>query len=106
MTKTQFSYTSEEREQMLARMTQAKDAFYAAAVRIGHHQFIEFAGFMGEYIKCCQAMHEKGLDFGTEPLRIEDYNAAYIGEKLDCIYGHALADQKNRASFLSHLDGG
>jgi hypothetical protein len=101
----QTKYTHEERERMLAMMTQAKDTFYSMAVHAGMHQFLEFAGFMNAYIKCCQAMHEKGIDFVTEPLQIADYQAAYVGEKLDCIYGPALADEKNRASFLAHLDG-
>jgi hypothetical protein len=102
----QVEYTPEERARMLREMRLAKDTFYRMAASIGMHQFIEFAGFMNEYINCCEAMHKEGIDFGTEPLRIKDYQAAYVGEKLDCIYGPALANPENRASFLSHLDGG
>lgn len=77
-------YTKEERVEVLNRMRRAKDNFYAAALGTGVHAFVEFAGWMHEYILICEAS-------GTfdEPL-LADHNVAYLAEKLDCIYGPAL----------------
>jgi len=40
-------------KEKLDAMAQASGAFYAAAIRIGNHPFIEFTGLMNEYIKIC-----------------------------------------------------
>lgn len=96
-------YSTEERERMLARMTEIKDSFYVAAQRVGLHQFVEFAGLMNEYIKICETMHKNGIDFGTIDLQPKDYQMAYIGEKFDCIFGEALAKPEMRAAFIGVL---
>jgi hypothetical protein len=96
-------FAPEERERMLARMTEIKDSFYAAAQRAGHHQFLEFAGLMSEYIKACERMHRAGVDFGTVDVDLKEHEAEYIAEKLDCIFGQALVDKKTRAAFLGAL---
>lgn len=96
-------YGSEERERMLARMTEIKDSFYAAAQRVGHHQFLEFAGLMAEYIKACERMHGAGLDFGTTEVDLKAHEAMYVAEKFDCIFGQALANPKTREAFLGVL---
>jgi hypothetical protein len=96
-------YSAEERERMLEGMTEAKDAFYAMAVRVGHHQFIEFAGFMVEYIKICFEMHAAGIDFGTTELAPKVHEMAYIAEKFDCIFGDALVKPEARDAFLGAL---
>jgi hypothetical protein len=41
-------YSAEERAVMLDAMKRASNAFYAAAVKIQNHPFIEFAGLMNE----------------------------------------------------------
>lgn len=97
------SYSPEDRERMLAAMEVARDAFYAAAVRIGVHTYVEMAGFMGEFIKMCRDMHEEGVDFGTTPLRAAPHQLAYIAEKFDCIFGEALAEPEARIAFLRAL---
>lgn len=96
-------YSVEERERMLARMTEIADSFYCAAQRVGHHQFIEFAGFMNEYIKVCRRMHAEGVDFGTTDLAPKNYEMEYIAEKFDCIFGEALMKPEMRAAFMSAL---
>lgn len=99
-------YTPEERVVMLAMMREASNAFYSRAVRIGCHPFIEFAGLMNEYIKLCQQAHEAGIDFNESsghsgnPLPMAPYEAAYIGEKLGCIYGPSLQPPENTRAFL------
>jgi hypothetical protein len=88
----QTEYTAEERREMIARMSHARDVFYRLAVGIGHHQFIEFAGLLGEYIKICEATHEAGRDFATgAPLEMKSHHGVYLAEKMDCIYGDAFA---------------
>lgn len=96
-------YSVEERERMLARMTEIAESFYRAACRVGHHQFIEFAGFLNEYIKICRRMHAEGVDFGTTELSPKDHEMAYIAEKFDCIFGEALMKSETREAFLGAL---
>jgi hypothetical protein len=91
--------------EMIQQMEHAKDQFYGMAVRIGHHQFIEFTGFMAEYIKMCRDMLKKGIDFTDQELEAETYQLQYVAEKLDCIYGHALGEKRNMQAFLTTLFG-
>jgi len=102
-------YTVEQREAMLAKMRRASDAFYFAAVRIGCHPFIEFCGLMNEYIKLCSDAHGQGIDFtqlhvhSGRPLPMKPHHADYIGEKLGCIFGAALADPAIGKVFLQSV---
>lgn len=74
-------------------MQKVSHQFYREAVQVGNHPFIEFCGFMNEYIKLAAEAHKQDIDFSeaTEhngiPLPIADYNAAYIAEKFACIFG-------------------
>lgn len=83
---------ADEREAALASMTQATDAFYRDAVRIGNHPFIEFAGLMREYINACHQAHEDGIDFSEcnvhtgLALPMHPVMSDYVSEKLACIY--------------------
>jgi hypothetical protein len=85
-------YSAPEREAMLSQMSDASNAFYAAAVKISCHPFIEFTGLMNEYIKCCADAHNKGIDFTNcsahsgNHLPMESYQIAYVNEKLECIF--------------------
>lgn len=86
-----------EREAALSRMQQASHAFYASAVSIGVHPFIEFCGLMNEYIKACEAAHRRGQDFTEfnahtgKSLPMESYMVNYVNEKLECIFiGHSV----------------
>jgi len=98
-----FTHTTGSRERALQRMRFAIDQFYAFAQIIGNHTFLEFAGLMGAYVTSCQAMHERGVDFMTHHLQIEDHRAGYLGEKLHCIYGDALKKPENWAAFCKAL---
>jgi len=100
------TYSPPEREQMLAMMRETSNAFYKRARLIGCHPFIEFAGLMNEYIKVCRRAHEQGIDFtessahSGKPLDFRSYEAAYLGEKLGCIYGPSLQAPENLRAFL------
>jgi hypothetical protein len=100
------TYSHEEREAMLRGMHAASEAFYFAAFKIGCHPFIEFTGLINEYIKICERAHAQGFDFNEatahsgKALPIETYEAAYLGEKLGCIYGPSLQDPRNLREFL------
>jgi len=103
-------YSAEERKVMLTKMQQTSNAFYAAAVRIGCHPFIEFCGLMNEYIKVCTAAHEAGIDFTQTTahsglaLPMQKWHVEYLAEKLECIYGPALQQNDElQQAFLSRL---
>lgn len=75
-----------------SEMRRVSNAFYAAAIRIENHPFIEFCGLMNEYINACEAAAAKGVDF-TEcnthtglHLPLEPHQIAHINEKLECIF--------------------
>jgi hypothetical protein len=98
------SYSKEQLEKMIEQMHKASDDFYKTAKRIGFHQFIEFAGFMNEFIKCCESAAKAGIDFTTEHLPMEHYEAGYIGEKFDCIFGDTLRENpKLVRAFISRF---
>lgn len=88
---------AKERATALHYMRAASSQFYAAAVRIGNHPFIEFTGLMNEYIKCCDAAHKAGVDFtdcsahsGLQ-LPMPPYAVDYVNEKLECIFTGRVA---------------
>lgn len=85
--------TSAEREFALKQMEQVVSGFYRAAIQIGNHPFIEFAGVMTAYVKSCQRAHDEGVDFtecnqhSGQALPMETFEVVYLAEKLDCIFG-------------------
>jgi hypothetical protein len=85
-----------ELAQMLRDMQELSNAFYARAARIGCHPFIEFTGFMNEWLKICAKNLAAGVDFektsihSGKPLVIAPYEASYLGEKFGCIFGSSL----------------
>lgn len=101
--KEEVNTSPEDREIILKKMQQASDTFYAMAVRIGFHQFLEFNGFLVEYIKGCRAAHEDGIDFTTESIPFKDHQMKYVAEKMDCIFGDALFEPANMQAFVSEL---
>jgi hypothetical protein len=107
-----MTYTKEELQEMIDKMKTASRLFYSLAQGTGVHQFIEFTGFMNEYIKICEQALAKGIDFtetsthtGT-PLPMHDYEAAYIGEKFGCIFETAFNnDPALKEAFMSSAFG-
>lgn len=89
---------------MLEGMRVANSNFYAAAVAIGNHPWIEFAGLQAEYIKLCEAAHKKGIDFTQTnrhtgvALPAESFQIAYLSEKLDCIFSGAIVATPGRGA--------
>lgn len=102
-----------ERSRILNQMREVSDRFYAAAVAIKNHAFIEINGLMAEYITLCQRAHDQGIDFtkcnihtGTT-LPMEPFNVDYINEKLGCIFSGqitAVAQQIAHHTRTSSLD--
>lgn len=106
-------YSSTERQEFIAKMDLATQAFYRTATSIGVHAFIEFAGLMGEFAKVCAEAERRGIDFTFanthtgQPLPFAHWNAAYLAEKLNCIYGPSLlADENARQRFIEVLFDG
>lgn len=83
----------QERERALQEMDQAINRFYGAAVCIGNHPFVEFAGVMTAYLKSCRRAHDQGIDFtecnrhAASALPMEAFEVDYLVEKFDCIFG-------------------
>ena len=81
-----------EQATALNSMRATSALFYANAVRIGNHPFIEFCGLMNEYIKACEIAHKSGIDFSEcsahsgQPLPMKSYMIDYVNEKLNCIF--------------------
>ncbi|WP_413460627.1 hypothetical protein [Herbaspirillum huttiense] len=96
--------TDEERVIAIESMRQAAGAFYRAAIGIGNHPFIEFAGLMTEYISACQAAHLRGIDFSQcnthtgIHLPLAAHQVDYLNEKLECIFtGRSVISQDDKA---------
>jgi hypothetical protein len=81
-----------ERLAAIAAMRAASSVFYAAAIKIGNHSFIEFTGLMNEYIQACADADSDDLDFSNcnthsgQELPLQSYRVKYINEKLECIF--------------------
>lgn len=81
-------------EQLIAieQMAKASSVFYATAIHIGNHPFIEFTGLMNEYIQACRDAHAMGIDFSEcnthsgSDLPMADFRINYVNEKLECIF--------------------
>ena len=106
----QHVYSREEREVMLRQMQAISDNFYAMAIRVGCHPFIEFCGLMNEYIKVCREAQQADIDFTNATahsghvLPMQVHHAEYLGEKLGCIYGPTLASSPElRRAFFSAM---
>lgn len=94
---TDRNYSDEELAAMIQQMHSAASFFYRMAVLIGNHAFIEFAGLMNEYIRCCKNAMKQGIDFtlcsahaGLE-LPMTPFEVDYVNEKLECIYTGRIA---------------
>jgi hypothetical protein len=89
--------TKQDRELALQKMDETINRFYGAAVQIGNHPFIEFAGVMTAYVKSCRRAHEAGVDFtecnrhAGRQLPMEGFEVDYLTEKLDCIFGGRIS---------------
>lgn len=81
---------------MILAMTRIAAGFYANAVQVNNHAFVEFCGLMNEYIKICQQTMDADIDFtectghGSKRLIMKPYNINYIREKLYCIFGEKI----------------
>jgi len=100
----------EERATMILKMKMASQNYYSSAIRTGVHAFIEFNGLMNEFIQVCEKAQNAGQDFtmanthSGQALPFHEYNAKYLAEKLNCIYGPALlGDDANRRAFVEEL---
>ncbi len=106
-------HTKVELQEMLAKMAAVSSAFYGPAAMTGVHAFIEFCGLMKEFEVICHAACEAGIDFTQAnthtnvPLPVMPCHAAYLAEKLNCIYGPALlSDERVRKTFINVLFDG
>lgn len=106
------AHTRAEMDQAIAKMEQVTRSFYGPATRTGCHAFIEFCGFMNEYIQVCRVTMESGDDFllanthAEQPLVMKTHHARYLAEKFDCIFGPSLrADPKVAEIFLRAILG-
>jgi hypothetical protein len=99
-------------QETIQRMREASNGFYRAATQIGNHAFIEFTGFMNEYIAICEYSRLGGVDFtqtnthSDRAVRMESYHGDYIGEKFDCIFGPWFRNNPEAwAAFKKKIEG-
>lgn len=93
-----LEHTEAELTSMLRRMRELSDWFYTKVVSIECHPFVEFTGFMNEYVKICEDSMKRGVEFPfatghsgeQKPLQIASHQAKYLGEKFNCILGPAF----------------
>lgn len=89
-------HTEAELKAILDNMRDISGRFYASAVHVGNHPFIEFCGLMNEYIECCRDAMKDGIDFTDcnthtgRPLPINSIRMKYLNEKLECIFNGAI----------------
>lgn len=107
--------SKDELQALAKRMRQVADQTYALFFAHGMgsevHAFLEFNGLIQKYVDICTRAADAGIDFrmtnthnGT-PLPVEAHDIEYMAEKLDCIFGPALADKKLRDVFTTALFG-
>ncbi len=100
----------ERRQELLEKLRQMQNLsnmFYDISRSIQVHTYIEFTGFLNEYIQLCRCALEKDIDFtetsahnSQRELPIEEYQAAYIGEKFGCVFKRWLANPEILRAFL------
>ncbi len=106
-----FDYSHEELGEMLDGMKIASAEFYRLAQRAGFHEFLEFTGFMNEYIKICERMHLKKINFVSDAPKLEIYEASYLGERFGCIFQDSFFGFDHlirafcRSAFGVHISG-
>ena len=89
--------SAQDRVIAISQMQAASAVFYAQAVRIGNHPFIEFCGLMNEYIKACELAHNADIDFSDcsvhtgQQLPMRSYMVDYVNQKLECIFSGRIA---------------
>ena len=87
-----------ELKSLLVRMREASTVFYSHAFVIGVHPFIEFTGFMNEYIKICGEALAADIDFAEVSIHhggklpMHPHEADYLGEKFGCIFATTFHD--------------
>ena len=85
--------TPKELEGILHGMESLSQNFYVGAIRLDHHAFVEFNGFLRKYIELCHHALRDGHDFtqanthtGRSVFKLQEQDAEYIGEKFGCIF--------------------
>ncbi len=103
-------YSKAERDEMIRKMKEISSLFYPLAAATHVHAFIEFTGLMNEFITVCEQAQAAGQDFTRanthtgQCLPIQTHHAAYLAEKLNCIYGPSLLSRAQiRDTFISVL---
>lgn len=96
---------TEDRKQelleIIKQMQVVSSIFYSGVIHCKNHAFIEFNGFMNEYIKICAYNLAQGIDFtkcnihSGNQLYIQSYQKEYIREKLECIFSGAITLSQN-----------
>lgn len=85
---------TEALRKVICDMNAVASIFYGLAARTNCHTFIEFTGFMTEYIKLCEDTLDAGYDFTAitahsdtpSPAPFPEFRAEYLGEKFGCIF--------------------
>jgi len=105
------NHTREEMQEALTKMNSAVNSYYGMAVGTGCHAFIEFTGFLNEWVRICAENMEDGIDFldadqhSGAVMKMHAYQAEYLAEKFKCVFGPTLENNpKARAAFMKVFD--
>lgn len=91
----------EELKETLQQMQKLSDDFYLRTIQLYCHPFIEFTGFLNQYIQMCRRTLESGVDFtelnghSGRGLAMDEIDADYIFEKFNCIFGPSMQKVPN-----------
>lgn len=103
-------YSKEECEEQSKKMSDVSSEFYSKAVRVGHHQFIEFTGLMNKYIQIFNQTVKAGIDpnicniHSGGSLVMNEHDVEYMAEKFGCIFETTLKDPAMRNVFLKAME--
>jgi hypothetical protein len=85
-----------ELHEMLKAMQNTNEEFYLRARAIGFHEYLEVAGILTEISKIARRAYAEKKDFVADGLELDETSAAYIGEKIGCIFHRALYEDSQR----------
>lgn len=102
--------------EVIRQLREASSALYRTLFRMNMashcHAALEWCGVFNEHITLLERWHAAGFDIAEANIHagaappMPTYAAAYLGEKLGCIFGASLRDPAAKAAFLRAMFGG
>lgn len=91
-----------ENMRMVLEMEAISGAFYAHALRVGAHRFLELNGIARKLIGIAKRTLSENRDWiAGQDVAIEVHGAMYLGEKFSCMFGPSLRTREERDAFIA-----